>query len=587
MRNLVLSVLVCFFSMQAFAEIESLTFPSDLFKGEIWTYGNLIKMSGPKAKDYENLIVDGTRVLNLKIDRQADVVKGLTCFEDCTQNILENAKAVFEEKIISESPEETVLSTDTITAFILNKIAADFGIKGMISGEVVKESIWNGWSVLNIEVKVFSGEGQQDADATLQFTWVFRPRSKGTNFEVRKPIEGATYFSTLKSKVPVIPHIAVPSSPMKVYLLQVPEFIKPAWSKALQVWSSLLKEATGKDFFDFEFVDQGDARLAYLIPGDPRYNIVLYTDELLPTAFGRPTYDQVTGEIFNFHVLIPGGKNYIRYKNWYSFYNIIDNQGDLNDLPPFHTDYLKEFDKTLSVNEAFLRESEGKISHEFGHALGLDHNLKGSLFNSVNSAMDVIAPENTKNQFIGPYDKAAILWGYAGVEPANKAWTCSSQESEYGEFYNPECSFFDGTSDPFGHYLKKLRKVFFVNVAPTKPLKVPVFLSFPINGYAGPLREVATALFMYSNISESVFNRLNAFKREGRPTQFAEMKPYVLNEIRSVVCDASFDAVAGEYEDANLVAAAKYRLNAFRNFAKKIGDQILGEGVFLGCMAEQ
>ncbi|MCX6126209.1 MAG: zinc-dependent metalloprotease [Proteobacteria bacterium] len=117
--------------------------------------------------------------------------------------------------------------------------------------------------------------------------------------------------------------------------------------------------------------------------------------------------------------------------------------------------------KTVEDNKRII---SGVLQHEVGHILGLRHNFRGSLWDSdpVNFPGGSSVMEYTydaRDYRIGPYDQAALRYGYLGqITPETYPLCGDMMAGDFQHFGSPDplCNRWDPTfSDPFTHIYDK------------------------------------------------------------------------------------------------------------------------------------
>ncbi|MDR3689215.1 MAG: zinc-dependent metalloprotease [Fimbriimonas sp.] len=163
-------------------------------------------------------------------------------------------------------------------------------------------------------------------------------------------------------------------------------------------------------------------------PEDARYSVIRWAPSAVENAEGPHVADPRSGETLSAHVIV-----------WHNVLNLVQqwyfSQASVMDPRARH---LPLSDTVMGPLVEYV------VSHEVGHTLGLEHNFKASAAFSVNqlrtpgfvsdngvaasimsySRFNYVAQPGDKLKTtdllgrIGPYDKFAIMWGYAPISGA-------------------------------------------------------------------------------------------------------------------------------------------------------------------------
>jgi hypothetical protein len=185
-----------------------------------------------------------------------------------------------------------------------------------------------------------------------------------------------------------------------------------------------------------------------------------------------------------------------------------------------------------------------------GHNLGLRHNFRGnlgaedqvSLGKVSRSVMEYLGRSHRYLDRIGEYDLMAVAYGYVGAKPGHTDWFCTDEDKPTPDMLerSAECSSEDASNDPYGYFSQRLAKGIDLLIARGQ-------LTEPEWNIADMGREMKSAVIgigLYAATADSTASTWTNFSRSGRPTQAAQIKAYVLEDLKQRICDPSLEAEA-------------------------------------------
>jgi hypothetical protein len=466
-------------------------------------------------------------------------------------------------------------------------------------------------------------------------------------FKSREATEGVGFFKTERSATNKITRFSTSgngtnATPVKYFIKNVPQEFKKTFAKAMDSWNKEFKEIIGKELLSYEFVDANDPRAELLVPGDVRFNIIEWdlVNKASYGGLGPSIANQYTGETMSANVLIQGPTIVKLYTQWFGVSQQAQDliaQGKTNEanllIKNFETSVSKELEgrsnktfklklgKNLEMNihaqtealedpikkghfemvpegMSYEKYMEGYmveiLAHEMGHNLGLRHNFKGNLgaidgskeAGSVSrSVMEYLGRPYRHLNTIGSYDKMAIAYGYKGKAPKNLNWFCTDEDQgsdlKTMATKSPECTKSDATSDPFSFWEKRIDRVLDL-VLERSSASTPAWKTVEVKSQ---LEEAISGLSAYALSAEVTSGSwTNFFGKNGRPDSAAQVKGYVLQRIKTKVCNAELNDIINAKETAEGQKIAQENLDELK---KIVTDKTISLGLFsaqdLGC----
>ncbi len=398
------------------------------------------------------------------------------------------------------------------------------------------------------------------------------------------------------------------AAPVKYYLKHIPEEYQPHFKASFDEWNQNLNPIFGHDLLEYEFVPETDPRNEFLVTGDIRFNIIEW--DLVNKAgyggLGPSMANQFSGETMSANILIQGPQIVSMYKKWFkvsaeaqalkalgqiteaeelvlAFHKeaqaltresqtqlITLNLGKhldfrINSQNPGLHDPLMQQDDFDDLPEGYTYDAymagyfRDMVEHEMGHNLGLRHNFRGNLGAADHkeqgkvsrSVMEYLNRDFRYLDGIGPYDAMAIRYGYTGARPEITTEFCTDEDAASADEQaaSAECSRDDGTNDPFSYYESRLKKGIDRLIARSEK-SAPVWT---IEDMSGQMNVAVFGIASYAwSAEQTSLGWTNFFGKPGRPADASSVKAYVLDRLKTQLCDPTLqaEALAKETDEA-------------------------------------
>jgi len=502
------------------------------------------------------------------------------------------------------------------------------------------------FDVLTTMIPVTAQDENPEAPRT-EFTvrWYLKLNSAfNPAFDIRLPTQGVGFFQTERSKTSKITRFSTSDdgSTVHYYLKNIPKEFRDIFSGALDNWNAEFKKIIGRELLSYEFLELDDPRTESIIAGDIRYNVIEWDLENRAGygGLGPSIANQFTGEIISANVLIQGPHIIKLYTKWFQVseevrelrsnglfreanfklkafdkefdqsinkyknqkfilklgdkleLNVRSQKADLED--PIYKGHFELVPVGVSFQEYMTGYFTEMLEHEIGHNLGLRHNFKGNLGAIENgekgsvsrSIMEYLGRPYRHLNMIGLYDRMAISYGYAGVQPRYLNWFCTDEDqpttqNDSAKTKSPECSKSDATSDPFSFWESRLQRAIDLLVE-TKSKTAPIWTYDELKSN---VEESLLGLAAYALSSEKTLNTwTNFFGKANRPESPSEIKDYVLNSLKTKLCNPKIAEIISSKETPAASELARKNLEDLKmGVAQKTAFWELYNGQDLGC----
>lgn len=454
-------------------------------------------------------------------------------------------------------------------------------------------------------------------------------------FEVRSPTEGVGFFTTKRAKKKRIVRFSQTvfgSRPVHYYLKNFPPEHHRSIAKGINSWNSLFYDLFKRDLISYEFVGVNDPRGNHLIAGDVRFNIIEWDLNNSASYLGLASSiaNQFSGEIMAAHILVQGPKIVTVNKEWFQISHqvqqlrslglgsaadqiILDFKEKLGALGPQTNSMVLKLTNDLEfrivgqlpshLDPMFRQEDfveppvgvtyqefmdgflQNLITHEVGHTLGLRHNFKGSL-----GADDIVAEGKTSRSImeylarsygflkrIAEYDVMAIGYGYGGITPQHTTWFCTDEDVAHPESasHSAECSRDDSTNDGYGYFRDQVSRVVELITKPGEIEASVWSLSALRPEFSKGLKGM---LFYASTALKTGKSWTNFFGRPHRPASVQAVKPYVLQDIQSILCHRDIETAINEKREEADRIQTRTLVDRLRILADSLRASVVGLG---------
>jgi hypothetical protein len=159
----------------------------------------------------------------------------------------------------------------------------------------------------------------------------------------------------------------------------------------------------------------------------------------------------------------------------------------------------------------------------------------------------------------------AIAYGYRGQAPKHLNWFCTDEDQgsdlKSMATQSPECTKSDATSDPFSFWERRVDRVLDL-VLERNSASAPVWKTLEVKSQ---IEEAVSGLSAYAMSAELTSGSwTNFFGKNGRPDNALQVKDYVLERIKTKVCNSELKDVINSKESAEAQKVAQENLDELK-----------------------
>ena len=174
----------------------------------------------------------------------------------------------------------------------------------------------------------------------------------------------------------------------------------------------------------------------------------------------------------------------------------------------------------------------------------------------------------------------AIGYGYRGIAPDQTGLFCTDENKfqKDDDSTSAECNSDDATVDSYGYLTAVLNRAMDLMVAKGKPHASA--WSIQEGPMVGKLQSSLYGLAAYALTSEAGYTKWTHFNQiEGRPQDYASIRGFALNTIKSVLCNPSLLDEIARKETDEAKAKTQSQINDVRDFAVKFLKKASGDSI--------
>ncbi len=490
---------------------------------------SVVDITGAERQNLRyNIDKDLVLPIGLKFDATENVYVG--CFENCDREpvVLKKVLTVVGNKVLKTEAQMNEL-LEFYPFYTKNKENLTL-VKTVFSERAHTDEDFRSGSI------IYTFKNKSDKFTDVYAEWILGRNTADPEFQAKKKRKDIGYFADFNTRTSgtVIQRFSMKRFPLPVLVIgeNLPVEYLRALKESIFNWNDHFKYYFPQGIFQKPIILSSDAfhqEHAFLGNNGGIVINLKARDELNYSGHASNYSDSVTNEIFGARIwmnlpMMERGMDAV-------FERCIKAQNGLSYDQP----WLSLGDCTTSKEGLRTGSYRHTLTHELGHALGLTHNLKGSIGARPGSISSSIMeyPHRAERPFmkVGPYDRDAILWGYFDIEPQENLPYCYDDDSDiWDETFlvkDPQCSGDDRGVDSYAFYESTWIKL----------IKLGLGGSYSYDDLKGGFTLSLKTFGQYIASAETLGpNHLNFYGLPSRPNDQSEIRTFITQLLEKTLC---------------------------------------------------